>query len=105
MRKTELTPEAVHPLLERTGGTPYAKKDLIAVLSAIMEGFVDRAFGVDAVHQAIASQKMNVSTAIAVPHRKRRERSEQQRRGRKRQIRATKVSDQRGTKPCPKKAS
>jgi hypothetical protein len=104
VRDSELPPDQAHPICARAEGA-HSKKDFIAVLSAIMEGFVDRAFGVDAVHQAIASQKMNVSTAIAIPHRKRRERSEQQRRGRKRQIRATKVSEQRGTKPCPKKAS
>lgn len=57
MRKTEPILEAVYPLLERISGTPCAKEELLLVLSSPMESFVDRAFGVDAVQQAMASHK------------------------------------------------
>lgn len=104
MRKTE--PEAVHSLLERIGGSACAKRDLLAVLSLIMGSFVDRAFGVDAVQQAMAIHPINAPPAPKAPSRlNRRERSERLRRSRTMHTRATKVSDKRRTRPCRTKAS
>ncbi|TAV37264.1 hypothetical protein ELI33_08500 [Rhizobium ruizarguesonis] len=106
MRETEPILEEILPPLQRIGGTTRAKEDLIAILSAIMESFVDRAFGVDAVQHAIASQQINTPPAVTVPHRRnRQERSGQQRRSRTMHIPATKVSNKRRTRPCRTRAS
>lgn len=103
MRETEVIPETVHPLLERTGGTTRAKKELIGVLRVIMESFVDRAFGVDAVQHAIASPQIHPPPAAPAPHR----RNRPKRSGRRWQnltmhTRTTKVSRKRRTRLCRK---
>lgn len=96
----------VHPVLERMAGTPRARKDLFAVISTIMESFVDRAYGIDAVQQATALRPDNVSSEpVAIARRNRRVRSGQRRRSRAIHTRITNASNKRRTRWCRKKIS
>lgn len=60
MTKIEPPCKAVHLFLEQDGEPPRAQYDLLAVLYAIMESFVDRAFGADSVQQATDPSSIKV---------------------------------------------
>jgi hypothetical protein len=106
MTKIEPPFEAVHPFLERTGETPRAKQDLLTVLHAIMESFVDRAFGADPVQQATAYRQSKVASDGPVyPRRDRRQRSGKRRRSHMFPTPTTEARIKRRKRPCRTKKS
>lgn len=105
MRKSEPMLAEVHPALERTAGAPSAWRDLLEVLSVIMESYVDRAFGIDAVQQATAFRPDNSPPEATTRPLRGRERSGQRRRRRAIHTRTTKAPYKRRTSSCRTKAS